>query len=78
MGTSSKTPSAPIGLAREPRSPRLQTLICMWETGSRVQVVGSLTWAFPEGWVTGDSQPGSLETASLGLTTSWPLSCCVG
>lgn len=59
MGTSSKTPSAPIGLAREPRSPRLQTLICMWETGSRVQVVGSLTWAFPEGWVTGDSQPGS-------------------
>ena len=67
MGTSPKTPSVPIGLAREPRSPQLQTLICMWETGSPVQVVQSLTWAFPEGWVTGDSQPGSLETASLGL-----------
>lgn len=45
---------------------------------SRVQVVGSLTWAFPRGlgyrrqpaWVSGDSQPGS----NYFLATS----CCVG
>ena len=59
MGTSPKTALAPVGLAREPRSPQLQTLC-----GKQVRMCrlyGCLTWTFPEGWVTRDTAA-SLQT----------------